>query len=98
MVSAPRRSWSYDGTTEIELRRSEIRQRLGEIAGLEGEQRTEAIVTEQTVLMALAVAEACMSLWELRAAHLERAWTGRGCGWKLSGWPRCHSQFVLVKC
>lgn len=36
---------------KIELRRSEIRQRLGEIAALEGEARTEAIETEQRVLL-----------------------------------------------
>ena len=36
---------------KIELRRSEIRQRLGELAGLEGEARTEAIETEQRTLL-----------------------------------------------
>ena len=36
---------------QIELRRSEIRQRLGELAGLDGEQRTEAIETEQRTLL-----------------------------------------------
>ena len=36
---------------QIELRHSEIRERLGVIAGLEGEQRTEAIAPEQTGLM-----------------------------------------------
>ena len=36
---------------QIELRRSEIRQRLGELAGLEGEARTEAIETEQRTLL-----------------------------------------------
>ena len=36
---------------KIELRRSEIRERLGVIAGLEGEARTEAITGEQSGLM-----------------------------------------------
>ncbi len=36
---------------KIELRRSEIRQRLGEISALEGEARTEEVATEQTALM-----------------------------------------------
>ena len=36
---------------KIELRRSEIRQRLGEVAGMDGEQRTEAIETEQRALL-----------------------------------------------
>ena len=36
---------------KIELRRSEIRQRLGEVADLDGEQRTEAVETEQRALL-----------------------------------------------
>ena len=36
---------------KIELRRSEIRERLGEVAGLDGEQRTEAVETEQRALL-----------------------------------------------
>ena len=36
---------------KIELRQSEIRARLGEIAALEGEARTEEIATEQVTLM-----------------------------------------------
>ena len=36
---------------DIELRRSEIRERLGVIAGLEGDGRTEAVATEQSGLM-----------------------------------------------
>ena len=36
---------------KIELRRSEIRQRLGELAALDGEQRTEVIETEQRALL-----------------------------------------------
>ena len=36
---------------QLELRRSEIRERLGAIAGLEGDNRTEAIVAEQSTLM-----------------------------------------------
>lgn len=36
---------------KIELRRSEIRQRLGEVADLDGEQRTEAVETEQRGLL-----------------------------------------------
>ena len=36
---------------KIELRRSEIRHRLGELAGLDGEQRTEAVETEQRALL-----------------------------------------------
>ncbi len=36
---------------EIELRRSEIRERLGAIAGLEGDARTDAVATEQSGLM-----------------------------------------------
>ena len=36
---------------KIELRRSEIRGRLGEVAGLEGDARTEAVETEQRALL-----------------------------------------------
>ena len=36
---------------KIKLRRSEIRERLGELAGLDGEQRTEAVETEQRTLL-----------------------------------------------
>ena len=36
---------------KIELRRSEVRQRLGAIAELEGDARTDAITTEQSALM-----------------------------------------------
>ena len=36
---------------KIELRRSEVRQRLGELAAMDGEQRTEAVETEQRALL-----------------------------------------------
>ena len=36
---------------KIDLRRSEIRERLGELAGLDGEHRTEAVETEQRGLL-----------------------------------------------
>ena len=39
------------GRQNIELRRSEIRERLGTIATLEGDARTEAITAEQGGLM-----------------------------------------------
>ena len=39
-------------TMELELREREIKGRLGELAALEGEQRTEAVETEQRTLLA----------------------------------------------